>query len=184
MDKIDKKEFLKHYQIGCWHYLSTSYDFKYDPAEVQKELGMTYFTTPEHWHYGKTGKEEKKMEEYMASAKKLDMPVMYVDRRFFATKYFAKPDPEKARERLRFAKENWGDQIVGVFITDEPWWGHMDNHKTIDDCKKMVDMVREEDSNIWTFIGLLGVHDRYKQGKAELEDYIDTVHPDYLLFNV
>lgn len=177
-------DFFKHYQIGCWHYRSTTYDLKYDPAEVQKDLGMTYFTTPEHWHYGKTGKEEKKLDEYMASAKKLGMPVMYVDRRFFATKYFAKPSPEKARERLKFAKERYGDQIVGVFVTDEPWWGHMDEHKTIDDTKKMVDMVRDEAPDLWTFVALLGVADRYKQGKAELNDYIDTVHPDFLLYNV
>ena len=45
-------------------------------------------------------------------------------------------------------------------------------------------MVREENEDVFSFIALLGVPDRYKKGKAALDDYINSVHPDFLLYNV
>ena len=177
-------EFFKRYQIGCWHYRTTTYTLNYDPVEVQKDLGMTYAALPEHWHYGKTGIEEAALEKYMESARRLNMPVLYSDRRLFGTRAIAKPSIEKGRERLKFVKEKFGDVVKGVFIADEPWWGEQDEHKAIDACKEYVDLVRSETPEFWTFIALLGVHDRYAKGYEELRDYVDTVKPDFLLYNV
>ena len=169
-------EFFKRYQIGCWHYRTTTYTLNYDPVEVQKDLGMTYAALPEHWHYGKTGIEEAALEKYMESARRLNMPVLYSDRRLFGTRAIAKPSIEKGRERLKFVKEKFGDVVKGVFIADEPWWGEQDEHKAIDACKEYVDLVRSETPEFWTFIALLGVHDRYAKGYEELRDYVDTVN--------
>ena len=44
-----KNDFFKHYQIGCWYYRPTTFGFPYDPVELQKDFGVTFFTTPEHW---------------------------------------------------------------------------------------------------------------------------------------
>jgi len=178
------KDFFKHYQVGCWHYRTTSYELNFDPIQVQKDLGFTYATIPEHWHYGKTGLEERKLDEYIAKAKELGMPALYSDRRLWGTRPIAKPSLEKGKERLEFIKEKYGDAIAGVFIADEPWWGHQDEHKAIDTCRDYVNLVREVAPEYWTYIALLGVHDRFKRGYAELEDYVDTVKPDFLLYNV
>lgn len=179
-----KNDFFKHYQIGCWYYRPTTFDLPYDPVEVQKDLGMTYFTTPEHWRSNPKYDGLKNLQKYLKKARELNFPTMYVDGRFFCTKKWAKPDVEVAKKRLAFIKENYSDIVKGVFITDEPWWGHMDGHKALDACKVFVDMVRNEAPEFWTYIALLGVADRYEKGRAELEDYINTVHPDFLLYNV
>lgn len=178
------KDFFSHYQIGCWHYRTTSYELKYDPIDAMKDLGMTYATLPEHWHYGKTGLEEANLDKYIESCRRNNLPALYSDRRFWGTRPIAKPSLEKAKERLKFAMDNYRDVIKGIFIADEPWWGRQDEHKAIDACKQYVDLVRENEPDLWTFIALLGVHDRYNKGYEELRDYVDTVHPDFLLYNV
>ena len=114
------KDFFKHYQMGCWFYRTTSYDLQYDPIEAQKDLGFTFATMPEHIHYGKTGFEETQLDKYMAKAKELDLPALYIDRRFMHNRAWAKPSLEKARERLQYVKEKYGDTIGGIYICDNP----------------------------------------------------------------
>ncbi len=177
-------EFLKHYQIGCWHYKSTTHELGYDPVEVQKDLGFTYFTTPEHWRDTGDYSGKEQLIQYLNKAREMNMPTLYIDRRFFCTRLWAKPNIDIAREKIKWLKEEYPDVVKGIYIADEPWWGMTDEHKAIDACKKYVDMVREESPEFWTYIALLGVSDRYKKGKAQLEDYIESVHPDFLLYNV
>ena len=178
------KEFFKHYQIGCWHYRTTSYDLNYNPIEAQKDLGMTFATMPEHIHYDKTGFEEAQLDKFMASAKELGLPALYIDRRFMHNRKWAKPSLEKAKERLLYVKERYGDTIGGIYICDEPWWGYQDEHKAMDNCRDYVQVVRDNAPEYWTYIALLGVHDRYEKARATLDDYVNTVHPDFLLYNV
>ncbi len=178
------KDFFKKYHQGVWWYRTTSYDFPFDPIEVQKDLGLTYATLPEHIHYGKTGKEEANLDKYINKAYELGMPTLYIDRAFYHNRAWAKPGLEKARNRLKLIKEQYGDKIGGIYIVDEPWWGRSDEHKAMDNCKLYNDMIREEAPEYWSYIALLGLHDRYKQAKIDLEDYVNTVHPDFLLYNV
>ena len=178
------KDFFKHYQIGCWHYRTTSYELNYNPIEAQKDLGMTFATMPEHIHYGKTGFEEEQLDKFMATAKELNLPALYIDRRFMHNRAWAKPSLEKARERLKFVKEKYGDTIGGIYICDEPWWGHQDEHKAMDNCRDYAKIIREETPEYWSYIALLGVSDRYTKARATLDDYVNTVHPDFLLYNV
>lgn len=178
------KDFFKHYHIGCWFYRATDVELGYDPVEVQKELGMNMFTTPEHWRDEGEYCGTENLEKYLKRARELNMPTLYVDRRFFCTRDWAKPNIDIARKKVKYLKENYSDVVKGIYVCDEPWWGHQDEHKAIDACKKYVDMVREEGPDFWTFIALLGVDDRYKKARAELEDYVQSVHPDFLLYNV
>lgn len=184
-EKIIMNEFLKHYQIGCWFYRTTTYQLDYDPIDAMKDLGMTFATLPEHWHYGKTGLEEKNLDKYMQSARRNQLPVLYTDRRMMGTRPIAKPSLEKARERLEWVKKEYGDILGGIYVCDEPWWGIQDEHKAIDTVAEYTKLSREILPDCWTFIALLGgPKARWKIDFACVCDYIESVKPDFLLYNV
>ncbi len=179
------RDFFKHFQIGAWWYRTSSYDLSWEPMKAQKELGFTYAQLPQHWHYDKTGHEEKTLDECVAEAKEVGLPLLYWDRRFVANKPAMKADFEKAKQRLKFAKERYGDAIVGVFMDDEPFWGYQNEHKSIDNCAKYKAMIEELAPEYFTFIALYGPpYWNYDKDVEVLNDYVDSVHPEFLLMNV
>ena len=122
------RAFFKKYHQGVWWYRSTSYDWGFDPIEVQKDLGMTYATLPEHLHYEKTGKEEIQLDKCVNKAHELGMETLYIDRAFIHNRAWTKAGLEKARRRLKLIKEQYGNKISGIYICDEPWWGRSDEN--------------------------------------------------------
>ena len=58
------RDFFKHFQIGAWWYRTSSYDLDWEPMKAQKELGFTFAQLPQHWHYDKTGYEEKTLDKW------------------------------------------------------------------------------------------------------------------------
>lgn len=179
------KEFLKHYQIGCWFYKSTDKDLNYDPIKAQKDAGFTYATTPEHWRYAPGNETEKRMDKYIARAKELNMPVLYQDSNLMPLNRYASATPEKAIERLKFIKERYGDAITGVFLVDEPWWKYQDEGKSLSKCKEYNEYVMKYTPEYWSFIALLsGPKARWDHDYNVLCDYVETVKPEVLLYNV
>ena len=177
------KEFLSHYQNGCWLYPNSSMPIGHDPAETMHDLGMTFMTMPEHW----IGSEncEENFAKYMDSARKLGMKALVFDSHISLSR-FSSPTPEQTRDRIKFYKENYGDDIWAFMVCDEPWWKQTDGGAKLNQCMERINPIREIMPDTSAFIAFLpGPNSpRYHMDYKAIRESLDIVNPEFLLYNV